>query len=109
MAQARKNLGQAALSATTLTDIYTVPGATSTVISTIAVCNRGSTATTYRLSHAVAGAADATKQYFAYDVPISGNTTHTITIGPTFAATDVLRAFAGNGNITVQAWGEETT
>ncbi len=103
----RRSLGQVALTATTSTDVYVVGAGTITVVSTIAVCNRGNTATTFRLSHAVAGAALATKQYFAYDVAIAANQTVAFTLGICMSATDVLRAFAGNGNLTVQAWGEE--
>ncbi len=69
----RKNLGQSAPLATTLTTLYTVPAATSTVVSTITVANRSEAATTFRLSHAVAGAANADAQYFVYDAAISGN------------------------------------
>ena len=109
MATARKNLGQAALSSTTLTDVYTVPSATSAVVSSISVANRGNTATTYRLSHALAGAADATKQYFAYDEAIAANSSITRTFGICCAATDVIRAYAGNANLSVNLWGEETS
>ena len=73
MAEIYKTLGQVALGATVLTNLYTVPGATSTVISTITVCNRGGTATTFRISVRVAGAADATKQYIYYDISIPKN------------------------------------
>jgi hypothetical protein len=107
--QTYKNLGQAALAATTLTDIYTVPGATSAVISTITVANRSATATTYRLSIAPAGAGDATSQYFAYDVPLAGNESHTWTIGITLAATDKFRAYAAAATVTVGAYGVENS
>lgn len=109
MADATKVLGQAALAATTLTDIYTVPGATSAVVSTVYICNRGSAATSFRLSVAIAGAADANAQYLYYDVPIPGNDTFALTVGLTLATTDKLRAYAGNGNLSVSAFGVEVT
>lgn len=106
MADTLKVLGQAALSATTLTDVYTAAAAAT--VSTVVVCNRSSTPTTFRLSVAVAGAADATKQYFAYDVPLAGNDTVPFTIGLTMAATDVLRAYAGAATVSVNVFGVET-
>ena len=76
-------------------------------VSTLVVCNRGATTTTFRLAHAPGGAADTPGQYFVYDAPIAANTTVPFTLGVCLAATDVLRAYAGNANMTVIAWGEE--
>ena len=102
-----KILGQTALAATTLTDIYTVPAATQTTISTGLVCNRGSTETTFRVSIALAGAADNNKQYLYYDVPIPANDTFAFTLGVSLGAGDIVRAYAGNTNITVNIFGVE--
>lgn len=104
-----KQLGKATPAATTLTAVYTVPAATSAVLSSISVCNRSATATTFRLSHALAGAADATDQYFAYDASLAGNSTATFTSGIAMAATDILRAYVGAATVTIIAWGEERT
>jgi len=107
MADTFKVLGQLVPSATTLTTLYTVPGATSTVNASLVVCNRGSGATTFRVSVAVAGAADDPKQYIYYDVTINGNDTFIATIGVTLAATDLVRVYAGNGNLTFSLFGVE--
>lgn len=107
MADTIKILGQAALSATTLTDIYTVPGATSAAVSSVVVCNRGTSDTTFRLSVAIAGAADANAQYLYYDQPIYANDTFVATIGLSLATTDKLRAYAGNANLSVNVFGTE--
>jgi hypothetical protein len=109
MADTIRLLGQAALVATTLTDIYTVPGATQTVLSTISICNRGGSATTFRISFAINGAADSNEQYLYFDLPIPANDTFVATIGITLDASDVVRAFAGNANLTVQVFGVEIT
>ncbi len=45
-----KVLGQVNPSATTATTLYTVPSATSTVVSTITICNQASSAATYRIA-----------------------------------------------------------
>jgi hypothetical protein len=94
MADVAKVLAQVNPSATTLTDAYTVPGATSTVLSSIFVANRSSTPTSFRISIAVAGAADNNKQYIYYDVNIPGNDTFATTTGITLATTDIVRVYA---------------
>lgn len=104
----RKSLGQAALAATTLTDLYAVPIGTSTVVSSITVANRGG-ATTFRLSHARAAAADATQQYIAYDMALAANDTKIFALGMCMAAADVLRAYAAAATVSVNVWGEETS
>jgi len=109
MALTLKVLGQVAPAATTATDLYTVPGATSTVVSTLLVCNRGATSATFRVSVRVAGAADATKQYLYYDVAIAKNDTFTATLGVSLAATDVITVYAGNANLSFSAFGQEKT
>ena len=68
-------------SAATLTDIYTVTAASNAVVSSIIVANQSATATSFRISVAPAGAADATSQYLYYDIPIGGNDTFVATIG----------------------------
>jgi hypothetical protein len=102
-------VAQAALAATTLTDVYTVPAATIATLSSVVFCNRGGTTTTVRLSIAAAGAADAPKQYLYYDLPLPANDSFIATIGLTLATTDVLRAYAGNGNVSINAFGVAVT
>lgn len=108
MATTDKVLGQAALAATTLTDLYTVPLATSAIVSTITVCNRSATPTTFRLAVAPAGATDDNKHYLAYDAPLAANEVWAWTVGITLAATDKIRAYAGAATVSVNVFGEET-
>jgi hypothetical protein len=109
MADATKILGQAALAATTLTDVYTTPGATSTTISSYVVCNRSAASTTWRMSVCQGGAADTNAQYNYYDLPIPGNETFVGTIGVTLAAGDVIRFYAAAATISVSVYGVEVT
>lgn len=109
MASTYKVLGQSNPSATTLTDLYTVPAATNTVVSTIMITNRSGTATSFRISVAVGGAADNNKQYIAYDVPIEGNESFDFTIGATMAATDVIRVYSTLATLSFNAFGSEIT
>jgi hypothetical protein len=107
MANVYKILGQLATSATTETDLYTVPSSTSTVCSSIVVCNRGGVATTFRVSVSAAGAFTDSKDYIYYDVTIAGNDTFVATVGVTLATTDVVRAYAGNASLSFQIYGTE--
>ena len=102
-------IAQSAPLATTLTDLYTVPASTQVVISSIVICNRGSTNTTFRISLAPLGAVDATSQYLYYDVPLSKNNTFIATIGITLTATDIVRMYAGNANCTFTILGTKIT
>lgn len=109
MATTYKVLGQLAPSATTATTLYTVPAATSTIISTLVVANRANTAATYRVSCRIAAEADATKQYIAYDVTVGANDSTTLTLGITLAATDVVTVYASTANLSFTAFGSEIT
>lgn len=102
MADTLKVLAQVAPTSGVLTDLYTVPGATSTMVSSVLVSNRGTTPLTFRLSIAVAGAADDTKQYLYWDVVVPARDTFAATIGISLAATDVLRGMiSGLGSFNV--------
>jgi hypothetical protein len=99
----------AALAATTTTDIYIVPASTSTTVSSITVCNRGSTPCTFRISVAIGNTALANGQYIYYDQPLDGNSTFVATIGLTLATTDRIRAYASTANVSVNVFGVEVT
>lgn len=109
MAETQKVLGQAALAATTLTDLYTVPSLTQAVVSTVMVCNRSGTPTTFRLSVAVAGAANDDKQYITYDAPLAANEVWSYTIGATLGAADVVRGYAAAATVSMALFGAEVT
>lgn len=108
MADTYKTLAQANPAAATLTDAYTVPALTSAIISTITVANR-SVATSFRISVAIAGAADASQQYIAYDVAIGANETIALTFGITLAATDIVRVYATLATLSFNIFGVEKT
>ena len=109
MATEYKVLGQSAPGATTATTLYTVPAATSALVSSVAVCNRSASDATYRISIRPAGAALANDHYLVYDSTASANDTVIFTIGITLAATDVLEVYASSANLTFQALGTEMT
>jgi hypothetical protein len=66
MATTYEVLGQSAPSAATDDDLYTVPSATSAVVSTLSICNRG-VSTTFRVAVRPAGATLANQHYIVYD------------------------------------------
>jgi len=107
MATTYKVLGQSAPAATTATDIYTVPAATETVVSTIVVANRAATDATFRISVSVNGAATATKDYIAYDLVIGGAGFISFTIGATMDATDKIRVYASTADLSFTVFGSE--
>lgn len=109
MVETIKILGQSNPSATTSTDLYTVPASTEAVASTLVICNRSGTATSFRASSAVAGASISNEQYIAYDAPIAGNETITLTIGMTLAATDKVRVYATLATLSFTLYGAERT
>jgi hypothetical protein len=107
MANAYKVLGQNDLPATTLTDVYTVPASTETVISTIVIANRTAAAESFRIAIRTGGDAVEDKHYIAYDVPIAANDSTTLTLGVTLEATDVLSVYASALDLSVNVFGTE--
>lgn len=110
MATSYKTLGQLDLTTTNLTDIYTCPASTETVISTIIIANRETSADTFRLAIRTDGDAISNKHYIAYDVPIAANDSTTLTLGITVQATDVVSVKAGTADyLSVNVFGAEVT
>ena len=107
MATTYKVLGQNAPSATTATTLYTVPSATSTVVSTITVANLNASSITYRISVRPAAAVQTNAMYIVYDVSLPANTTDTLTLGITLATTDVITVFASTTAVAFNAYGSE--
>jgi hypothetical protein len=104
---AYKVLGQSAPAATTATNVYTVPSATETIISTIIVANRDAAAGTFRLSIRPNGATQADEHYIAYDVPIAGADSTTLTLGITLDAADVVTFYASSADMSINVFGTE--
>jgi hypothetical protein len=104
-----KVLGQILPSAGVLSVAYTVPAATNTVISSIVACNTDTNNTTFRISVAINGAADATKQYIYFDLPIEGNDTFIATVGLSLNAGDVIRVQSASGLVAFNVFGDEVS
>jgi hypothetical protein len=102
-----KVLGQQAPSATTLTTLYTVPSATDTVVSTIAVCNQAGTSATYRIAVRPAGASVANQHYIVYGATVPANDSVLLTLGLTLDTTDVISVYASSATMSFSAFGSE--
>ena len=102
-----KVLAQSAPAATTATDVYTVGSGIETVVSTIVIANRDSSAGTFRLSVRPNGSAQADQHYIAYDVPIAANDSTTLTLGITMDAADVLTAYCSSADMSINVFGTE--
>lgn len=109
MANAYKVLGQSNPAANTNADPYTVPSGKSAILSTIAICNQGGSATTFRVAVRPAGAAIAAAHYIAYDSVVEANDSVFLTLGITLAATDVVTVRAGSANVSFSVFGNEIT
>lgn len=107
MAITYKVLGQSNPSATTNTDLYTVPASTSTIVSTLQVCNQNSLSATYRIAIRKAGEAIASKQYITYDATVPANDAISLTIGVTLAQGDVVTVYASSSTLSFSAFGSE--
>lgn len=107
MATAYIVLGQSAPLAATDTDVYTVPSATQSVLSTIVIANRSGTTGTFRLAIRPGGATIASEHYLAYDVPVAGNDATTLTLGVTMNAADVLTVQCSSADMSINVFGSE--
>jgi hypothetical protein len=102
-----KVLGQVSPAATTATSLYTVPAATSTIVSTMTACNQSATPGSFRIAICPAGAALAAQHYLAFDTVINQNDTVMLTLGLTLAATDVVTVYASSATMSFAIFGQE--
>lgn len=109
MPAAYRVLGQSNPAATTLTTLYTVPSATSTIVSTLSVANLSTSAITFRVAIRPAGATVANQHYIAFDAAVAANDSVFLTLGVSLAATDVVSVFASSANVAFSLFGSEIT
>lgn len=107
MATAYKVLGQSNPSATTNTTLYTVPSATSTVVSSVIICNQTASAATYRIAVRPAGAAVAAQHWIVYGATVAASDSTILTLGITLATTDVVTVYASSANLSFSLFGSE--
>lgn len=100
-----KILGQVSPAASTETNLYTAT--IGTIGSSMIVCNRASTQTSFRVSVAQGGAATSNKDYIYYDLLIGGNDTFIATVGITLSAGDEVRVYTSSTSLSFSLYGSE--
>ena len=88
--------------------LYTVPSATSTVCSTLVICNQGAS-TVFRVAVRPAGAALEAKNYLIVDNAINQYDSVFLTLGVSLATTDVVSVYAGATSVSFNLFGSELT
>jgi hypothetical protein len=110
MSSVRKRLGATTVTASADTSLYVVPANTETIVSTILICNRGTTSAAYRVAHVDGDiSAVASEDYIVYDATVPANDSVPLTIGITMQATHSLLVRSSSANVSFIAWGTETT
>lgn len=108
MATTYKVLGQSAPTTTAEATLYTVPSATQTIISTIAISNLTASNANATVSICVAGAATSNANSIIKTISIDANSVIAFTLGITLGAADVVRVTSGTANaLSFQAFGSE--
>jgi hypothetical protein len=109
-----KQLGAAAGSGTigTAAQLYAASGTagTSTIISSIVVCNAGTTARTYTIAINTASATYAAGRYIVFQATIAPNDTVTLTLGLVLDPTNrYLNVSSSSNEVNFSAYGVENT
>lgn len=107
---AYKVLGRKASAATTMEELYAVPASSSTVVSTIVVCNITAAAKTFRIAVKPATATTLdNSHYIAYDTSIGANDSIALTMGITLATLNAIHVYASAASaLTFTAFGSES-
>ena len=114
MAQTYKQLGAAAGNGVigTAANLYTASGTagTSTIISSIVICNTSSSAVTYTIAVNTASATYAAGKYVVFQATIAGNDTVALTLGLTMDPTArYLNVSTSAAAVNVSAYGVENS
>ena len=108
MATTYKILGQSLPADTSATDLYTVPGSTSAVVSTITATNVDGTASDISIFVVASGDSAGTSNAIVYQAELGANTIQAFTLGITLGAADKIVVQSATGSATTyQAFGSE--
>jgi hypothetical protein len=109
MATEYKVLGQVESTGTITSydTLYTCPSATSAIVSTVSICNRGSSDADFRLSISDTTTPD-NSEFIAYDSTVAGNDTSFITVGLVIDATiNNIMCSSNSASVSFSAFGSE--
>lgn len=104
-----KILGQSSPSSGIVTTLYTVPSATSGVISSVVVCNRDATTSTFNIAVVKSGSTLADKDYIYCNLTLLGNDSFVANLGITLAAGDFISIASSSDNLSFNLFGTEIT
>jgi len=99
--------GAGTLTATTNTNLYTVPASKAAVVSSIIICNQAASAATYRIAVRPAGAAVDSRYYIVYGATVAASDSTVLTIGLTLATTDIVTVYASASTLSFSLFGSE--
>lgn len=100
-------LGQSNPAANQQANLYTVPANTSTVCSTLTVCNQGATGTAFTVAVRPNGAVLSNQHYISYYTPLPANDTICMTLGITLGNADVVTVSANSSTVSFGLFGSE--
>lgn len=106
MATVRKVLGQLVPAAFNLETLYTVPADTQAVVSSVMVCNTGTT-DNFLIAVVPSGGSYENKNIIYYNIEIKAANTFTATVGITMGAGDSIQVLSILGNLSFSAFGQE--
>lgn len=88
-------------------DIYTVPSAKASVVSSIVVANPSTSATSYRIAVVPSGETLALKHWNFFDIQLAANSSQAITLGLTLSAGDKIKVSSDTSNTQFSVYGSE--
>ena len=92
---------------TTITDLYTVPSATSAVCSTLNIANLTASNATFRIAVVPSGSSLQAKNYLAYDTVVPANDSIGLTIGVTLGQYDKIQVYSSTVSQSFNLFGTE--
>jgi hypothetical protein len=98
---------QAALAATTITNVYTVPVGKN-FEGNFTICNQSGANRSFRMSIAIGGAVDTPSQYWYFNTPLPKDTSYEGDREIKLKAGDVIRFYASGTGLSVNINGIET-
>ena len=107
MAETIKILGIYSPTIDTYSTLYTVPAATSAVISSLVVCNTNNFEAQVRVHTIPSGSSYDRSNALYYDFPIPANDTLAATLGITMATGDFVGIYSNQSNVNFFVFGTE--
>lgn len=100
-----KPVAQLYPSAAVLTTLYTVTDNPSINLTSLIVCNHSGTNDSFRFAIAIAGEADANKQYIYYDMVVAANDSLRVELSINVLLNTAIRIYATNGTLSFSLFG----